>query len=243
MISPTDLAGLGGTALTLATLSLLSVQKVARSLSGAEKSERALPRSAQENTFFTARLSLLSAFFVLFLLPWARISSLDYLPLAAYVRGVVGDLSLPSLLLFARLAWFALVSPDRKKALFGEKNSAVLVGLILAAAILLYPMALGLTADDPYRWGYASPWFLLALLCLSLLGIRFRQAMLVWAINLSLLAWMLACYESSNLWDYLIDPVLVLCALGSLLQRGLLCARASKRQRLTKKAKQTRHIA
>jgi len=147
-----------------------------------------------------------------FLLP------LGALPLAAYVRGVVGDPSIGTLLLIGASLLPGLSPPPGKV----QRLSSLLV--VLAAAVLLYPLALGAGALDPYRWGLGSPWFVAAVLTLGLLAHCWRWPLLPVAVAISVLAWSAGCYESRNLWDYLLDPLLVvyaLCALPRALRQAV----------------------
>ncbi len=84
------------------------------------------------------------------------------------------------------------------------------LGLLLFAA-LFYPMALGWGGFDPYALGY-QPWPLLAAL-LPLAAALWWCRQDVW---LTLLAVDLAGYATgvfANLWDVLLDPLLLLLAL------------------------------
>lgn len=123
------------------------------------------------------------------------------LPLAAYVRGVTGDLSIVSLLLL----WGS--------ALPGARRVPLAFKVILAlAALAFYPFALGVGMVDPYAWGYGSIPFFIAVLLLALLCGLFNWAKGVWIIAIAILAWSVHWHESTNLWDYLLDPFLVVWA-------------------------------
>ena len=72
------------------------------------------------------------------------------LPLVAYLRAWIGDLSVVTLLLLGAALW---------RRLGGKRliDAASLQGLQIAAVaggFLLYPMTLGLSMIDPYRLGY-----------------------------------------------------------------------------------------
>jgi len=138
------------------------------------------------------------------------------LPPAAYLRGVTGDLSLTSVLLLLRFVFarhFGWSPADARGRL-------ALQILIASTAIVLYPLALGLGPFDPYRLGFASPWLIGALSLAALAAWRARMLFAALCIALALLAWALGWYESKNLWDYLVDPLLSAWALGALALRG-----------------------
>ena len=128
------------------------------------------------------------------------------IPVVAYVRGVSSDVSI-TLVALACFALFRDALPS-----FGDSEKTPVVVAVLAAAVLLYPMALGLGDWDPYRlgWGHPGMWTsLLALVVVCWLnGWRLLPAL----VALALLAWAAGLLESGNLWDYLLDPWLVVVA-------------------------------
>lgn len=124
------------------------------------------------------------------------------LPLAAYVRGVTGDLSMVSILLL----WSTLL-PASKVNPIGFKL------LIALVAILFYPLALGLGMVDPYAWGYGSIAFLIATILLAIVCGIAGWTKGVWIISIAIIAWAAHWHESANLWDYLLDPLLAIWAL------------------------------
>lgn len=168
------------------------------------------------------------------------------LPLAAYVRGITGDLSITSLvlLMLAMLRSLSGMPPngglhapppsippslgDGKQALLppGEglgwrKDSGryLLLSMIALASISLYPMALGLGFFDPYRLGYGSTWFLAGLLVVALAAYFRQLPVIALTIALAVLAWSMGWYESNSLWNYLLDPLVSVYAIGALLAR------------------------
>ena len=144
---------------------------------------------------------------VLFILLAPARSSIS---LAAFVRGFSSDLSITFLALsvWSLCHRFGYVKP------MDEREFDVLMATIAAAALLLYPTALGWGDWDAYRAGWGSWWFLSALLVLCavsmLLGLRVLPSLVAFA----LLAWSAGVMESGNLWDYLLDPWLSVFALG-----------------------------
>lgn len=89
--------------------------------------------------------------------------------------------------------------------------------VLLLFAALFYPAALGWGAFDPYALGY-QPWALLAAL-IPLAATLYWRRQDAW---LTILAVDLAGYATgifANLWDVLIDPLLVLLALIIVVRR------------------------
>jgi hypothetical protein len=150
------------------------------------------------------RLALAGGVMVLVLIPFGE------LPAAAYVRGVVGDLSITTVWL---ALYFLLPSQPSPVNGRGSNNLRILRILILCAAVALYPMALGISYFDPYRLGYGNLGFLGGLLLVTLFCLYRRHTLAVSAITLAVLAWSAGWAESTNLWDYLLDPLVALYAL------------------------------
>jgi hypothetical protein len=130
------------------------------------------------------------------------------LSVAQWLRSVVGDLSMFTLLVFLnilaqRLFQRNFMTPDsRKKLLLG----------VAMVGVVFYPLALGVSSFDPYRLGY-SPVFMAALLCLAsiIAWLRAHRELAI-ILLLPLLAYNLRMLESVNLWDYLLDPILLVYA-------------------------------
>lgn len=196
----TDLAGLAGVSLLGASslLFLPGIAKIARS-------RRAL---------------LMAAVFVLLLVPAGS------LPLAAYLRGMTGDLSITTLVLLCS----AQLRPWCGCAEVSDRHRLALLGLVALAALGLYPMALGAGAYDPYQLGYGNLPFVVALLLLALAAWLRGYAMIALGIALATLAWATGWYESDNLWDYLIDPFVSAYALASLIIAGFRIIRQPRRR-------------
>lgn len=95
-------------------------------------------------------------------------------------------------------------------------------GFGAVAGMLLYPMALGLGSFDPYAlgWEVGALFVLTLMVTLSLLAARNRFGVVLIA---AVLGYDLQLTESTNLWDYLVDPAFAV--LGTLvLVRSCRCA-------------------
>jgi hypothetical protein len=141
------------------------------------------------------------------------------LPLAAYVRGFTGELSITAMLLL----WTAYFSPK-------EIHVPLVMRLWIAlVAIAFYPFALGIGMLDPYAWGYGSIALLAAVIATALIAWLAGSNRIAIILALAVLAWAVGWHESSNLWDYILDPFLGLWAIGSLI-RSAWRARAARAQ-------------
>jgi len=151
---------------------------------------------------------------------FAVFATFGELSAAAYVRGVTGDLSMTTLV----LAGAACVAQFTRGTVIEPRDFRVLFWLVAAAAAFLYPFALGWTRFDPYALGYGSIEFVTALLLVTLAAWHFRRNVVVLIVVAAALAYCVGAYESRNLWDYLIDPLVALVALVRLLagaRRGI----------------------
>jgi len=126
------------------------------------------------------------------------------LPLAGYIRGFTGDLSVVSFLLLISLYFF----PARQSVPWWMVFSFILFGAFF------YAYALGVGMTDPYAWGYDSlPMILsVAAVASSFWLIKFYRAAIV--LSAAIIAWTIGLHESTNLWDYVIDPYLFISLLG-----------------------------
>lgn len=149
----------------------------------------------------------LTGCFIMMLIP------LNGLPIAGYIRGATGDLSITTQILL----WSAMLRPWLPDHLIATKAHRALLVLIAISAALLYPMALGFSMSDPYRLGYGEPFFITALLILASLAWLHRSFLIPLCISLATLAWSIGWLESDNLWDYLLDPFVAIYALSALL--------------------------
>ena len=129
------------------------------------------------------------------------------LPLAAYVRGFTGELSITAMLLL----WTAYISP---KEIHVPAEMKVWIALV---AIIFYPLALGVSMLDPYAWGYGSIALLAAVITTALIAWLAGSNRIAIILAMAILAWAVGWHESANLWDYILDPFLGLWAIGSLI--------------------------
>jgi len=90
----------------------------------------------------------------------------------------------------------------------------------LTAGVILYPMALGLSRLDPYLAGWGFSWLFVVVCGVTILLLIMKNRFAVVLIA-AILAHNLCLLESTNLWDYLVDPFMVLVSCIALCSRFL----------------------
>ncbi|MEN9732814.1 MAG: hypothetical protein RLZ45_809 [Verrucomicrobiota bacterium] len=146
---------------------------------------------------------------LLVLMPWKGVSA------AGWVAGATAGFSIPLLALVAHATGRMLGYRGFLRT--SDLRDIGRGGLVLG--VLLYPSVLGWVEWDSYQFGWmAYP----DLLCLIwTLHLLIRGSQLGWILVLTLAFWLfqtltgnrLGLMESTNLWDYLVDPVLVLVSI------------------------------
>ncbi len=159
-----------------------------------------------------ARFGMLAGIFVLSWIPLPRTS------LVVFLRGVVGDIAIPTFLLCGLVVLGCLLAASNKDSPSSKKPSTFffvpndsLRGffvLVVIVGLIFYPMTMGFSLMDPYAWGYTPHVMLLGclglILILEFMGQRFPATLIL----VSVAGYAAGLMESSNLWDYLMDPIL-----------------------------------
>lgn len=152
-----------------------------------------------------SRITRRVVFLIAFALTFVPVKGLA---VAGYLRGVTGDLSVTTMVLLVAASISRLFDAD----MYDSRSFFVLMLLVLGGGIFLYPLALGLTYFDPYSLGYGSRTLVALLFLLSLVAWYFELYLIVVCFTLAASAYMIGIYESRNLWDYLIDPLITFYA-------------------------------
>ena len=130
---------------------------------------------------------------------------------SGFVLGHMGTLSASMLVLlgFQFFANVGVVEVHRPSVL---RNMNI---FWFATGMILYPAALGFFNTDTYSFGFHASmhWCVLGL---SVVAMLCRHRILGLCLAFSVLANLLKLHESSNLWDYVIDPWLWIAAAVSL---------------------------
>lgn len=130
------------------------------------------------------------------------------LSVAGYLRGVTGDVSVTTLILLVAASISRLCDVE----VYHPRSSFVLMLVVLGGGLLLYPSALGMTHFDVYGLGYGSKTFVAVLFLVSVAAWHYELYLVALCVCLGVLAYLVGMYESRNLWDYLIDPLITVYA-------------------------------
>lgn len=134
------------------------------------------------------------------------------LRLIAYPGGVLGDLSITTQILLASVIVKQVLRID---ILSVRDRSSVFIAAA-AGGLVLYPLSSGLTMLDVYSLGFESTALLIGLAVLAVIGWYLRPGAAI-VIPVSVIAFNFGWLTSTNVWDYLLDPMLTLFAWGWLL--------------------------
>jgi len=144
------------------------------------------------------------------------------LPVNAYLQGIIGELSISSLIL---VGWLFF---QRQTELSGTSvtikhnhrwfDIKPTMWMIVVLSLALYPAALGLGYIDTYSWGFDPTYLFFAITILGVALAINNFFLAASVIALALLGYTLKIQSSLNLWDYLIDPILAIACWVRLLR-------------------------
>jgi hypothetical protein len=122
--------------------------------------------------------------------------------LATAMRGLWGDPSITS------LPFLALAMLD--KTPMSLRHGWRLPAFVAVIGVALTLSALGPWNIDLYRLGYQPAW-LVGMLGIVAVAAWWREnALCLWLLAIDLFVWQAGWLASTNLWDYLLDPLLVI---------------------------------
>ena len=131
-----------------------------------------------------------------------------------FSRGLLGDLSFACILMLATYL-LTIMKTDR------TSNASSFNGLVILMAVVLYPTSLGFGQFDMYSIGFASSgyynYLVTAIAGIGIIAWYLGYAQIAIWLTLSVLAHGLNLFESNNLWNYLLDPLVVIACLVSVI--------------------------
>ena len=151
------------------------------------------------------------------------------LVIARWVAGLNANFSIPLTVILAVIVWERVF----ERSLLAEREWTTAWSFGAIGGLALYPMALGLGSFDPYEWGWSfSPLFVV---------IGALTVLLIWKQNrfgvllvLAAVAFQLHLLESTNYWDYLLDPIYSLVSIVWLAGGFVTSMRSSRTKRYSK---------
>lgn len=135
----------------------------------------------------------------------------NQLSLVSYPRGYHGDFSFSTVVLLVA----CLSHQVSGRRLIASKHMAPLSVAVAAIAIVFYPSSLGAAPFNLYNLGYQTEGMLLVMAILSLIASATRCYLCALLLIVAALGHSFQLLESSNIWDYLIDPFLALYCIFS----------------------------
>jgi len=124
------------------------------------------------------------------------------LAISRWVAGLNANFSVPLTGMIAVAIWERAFA----HSVFSDREWRASLKFGAIGGLVLYPLALGLGSLDPYEWGWRSSPLFIAMGPLT--------AWLIWKQNrfailllLAVAAFQLRLLESTNYWDYLLDPI------------------------------------
>ena len=132
------------------------------------------------------------------------------------IQGITPGFSIPLIAV--------LISETQRRlgvsAFLRESEAPWVWGFGVVGGLLLYPSALGGLPWDTYAMGWGGPvlFVSLGLLAAGLMAVGNRFG---WVLLLAIVAWHLRLMESTNYWDYLVDPVYAILGVPLALRTGL----------------------
>ncbi|MCX6356570.1 MAG: hypothetical protein NT045_01615 [Candidatus Aureabacteria bacterium] len=153
--------------------------------------------------------------------PWTRIAAMAIcgavllipvrgMPLYAYPYGLLGELSVTTSLLLAGVVLAALTG----RGFITSRDRAFLFVPVCVLGTILYATGMSILPAGIYEAGFRPLWILALLLAWVLSGWMAGQPMAAGCVLAVVAAYSLRLLESDNLWDYLLDPILVMWSWG-----------------------------
>jgi hypothetical protein len=151
---------------------------------------------------------LFAGSFFISLLPLSEFS------ITHFARVLTGDVSVAGMIWLATINLAVLLSPELETRSPADRQVAVALAVI---ALVLYPTALGFSPFDLYSLGYSPVTLSIAVATVFAACVWREKWLPALMLAAAYVAWLSHCLDSDNLWDYLLDPVIVIYALSILL--------------------------
>ena len=154
---------------------------------------------------------------------------IEGLALARWVAGLNANFSIPLTSMLAVTVWERIL----ERSLFSEREWTAAWGFGAIGGLALYPMALGFGSFDPYEWGWRFS-LLFVVIGVLTVWLIWKQNRFGFLLLLGVVAYQLRLLESTNYWDYLLDPVYSLVSIVWLAGGLVASMRSSRTKRFSK---------
>lgn len=151
------------------------------------------------------------------------------LVIARWVAGLNANFSIPLTVILAVIVWERVF----ERSLLAEREWTTAWSFGAIGGLALYPMALGLGSFDPYEWGWPFSPLFVVIGALTVLLI-WKQNRFGFLLVLAAVAFQLRLLESTNYWDYLLDPIYSLVSIVWLAGGFVTSMRSSRTKRYSK---------
>lgn len=165
------------------------------------------------------------------------------MPFGRFLHGITLGFSIPSFALLLSILW----SAHTGRPLLSKPTRVTMCVAGTVFGISLYPMAIGFGTFDPYALGWNSDGLTMFLMLLTS-AFLWQSTAFGYVLLLSAVAWQIGLLESTNIWDYVVDPVYFLSSLVALVGhtvRAIICGhrRRALAKRTTTVESQLRNVA
>jgi hypothetical protein len=161
---------------------------------------------------------------------------IEGISIARWIAGVNANFSIPLTVILA----VAVCERAFARSVFAQRDWTTCWSFGAIGGLALYPLALGLGSFDPYEWGWHfSPLFVIV--AALTVWLTWKQNRFGFLLLLAAVAFHLRLLESTNYWDYVLDPIYCLVSFVVLIRQLLSvnAHRRSTRNSLTKRCSNT----
>ncbi len=138
------------------------------------------------------------------------------IPIGRWMHGVTGGFSIPLFAVMFNTLWSQMAG----RHLLSQSNRMAMCVAGAVIGVTLYPLAIGVGPFDPYVLGWSSI-TLSSVFVIITCALLWNENAIGYVLLFSALAWQVGLLESTNTWDYVIDPVLSLGSLATLIYHAI----------------------
>ncbi len=157
----------------------------------------------------------------------ATLIPIQGMPFGRFLHGITFGFSIPSFVLLLSVLWTA----HTKRPPLSKSTRMTMYAAGTVFGITLYPMAIGLGTFDPYVLGWSYDRLSILLVLVTIVFI-WKSSVFGYVLLLAAAAWQIGVLESTNIWDYVVDPAYFLSSLVVLMAHAVRAKIAGHRRRV-----------